>query len=341
MPDAPITPTPLPEGYTARPGSLDDAPVFADLMNAYWEPLVELRPHPPDEKRARFGVPGFDPATSTRLVFGPGGDPAGCITVFDTDDPPVHPHIIGAVSPDHMRRGIGTHLVTWALQRSQQAIARVPEGIRVSAEMWFVDAHEPTRRLAEGLGFTPGAYSLIMNINLDQEPPPPVWPDGITLRTFREMPDLRALYLAEHDAFRDHRGFVEGDTEERLARWQHFIENDPYFDPDLWFLAMDGDEIAGVAVCESHTGDDMSIGLVDTLGVRRPWRRRGLGLALLLHSFHELRGRGKAIATLGVDAQSLTGATRLYEKAGMYVYRRMAMYERELRGGEEISTQAL
>jgi ribosomal protein S18 acetylase RimI-like enzyme len=180
-----------------------------------------------------------------------------------------------------------------------------------------------------------------MNISLADEPPPVIWPEGITVRTFADLPDLRAVCLADNDAFRDHRGHVEGDLDERVTRWQHFLDNDPDFDPELWFLAMDGDEIAGVSLCESHLGEDRTIGLVDALGVRRPWRRRGLGLALLLHSFHALRRHGKTTATLGVDAQSLTGATRLYEKAGMTVYRRMTMMERELRPGQEISKQTL
>jgi ribosomal protein S18 acetylase RimI-like enzyme len=211
----------------------------------------------------------------------------------------------------------------------------------VAPHAWIVHAHEPTRLLYERLGFSPIAYSHIMNISLVEEPPPPVWPEGITLRTFRELPDLRRVFLAEEACFRDHRGHVERDPEPQIAHWQHMLDANPRHDPDLWFLAMDGDEIAGISLCDPYVGDDTTLGLVDTLGVRREWRRRGLGLALLLHSFHALRKRGNTVATLDVDAQSLTGATRLYEKAGMHVHRRMAVYEREVRPGREISIQSL
>jgi hypothetical protein len=44
---------------------------------------------------------------------------------------------------------------------------------------------------------------------------------------------------------------------------------------------------------------------------------------------------------LGVDADSLTGATRLYEKAGMRVERRYELWEKELRPGIESATQSL
>lgn len=81
------------------------------------------------------------------------------------------------------------------------------------------------------------------------------------------------------------------------------------------------------------------MGWVHQLGVRRPWRQRGLGLALLQQSFAALHQRGRLRVGLGVDADSLTGATRLYEKAGMKVVRQYDTYEKELRPGHSISRQ--
>ncbi len=83
-------------------------------------------------------------------------------------------------------------------------------------------------------------------------------------------------------------------------------------------MAFDGSEVAGVVVNRYR-----DIAWVWQLAVRRAWRKRGLGLALLLHSFNEFYQRGDRAVGLGVDAQSLTGATRLYEKAGMHVTRRV------------------
>jgi RimJ/RimL family protein N-acetyltransferase len=64
-------------------------------------------------------------------------------------------------------------------------------------------------------------------------------------------------------------------------------------------------------------------------------------LALLQHCFWARHGRGKRRAKLGVDAESLTGATRLYEKAGMTLERQFDFYELELRGGQDLSTQEI
>ena len=75
------------------------------------------------------------------------------------------------------------------------------------------------------------------------------------------------------------------------------------------------------------------MGWIRALSVRRPWRRKGLALALLLHSFRDFKEREKARAGLGVDATNLTGATGLYEKAGMHVALQYDFYEKELRPG--------
>ena len=85
----------------------------------------------------------------------------------------------------------------------------------------------------------------------------------------------------------------------------------------------------------------MDIGWVDTLAVLRPWRRKGLGMALLLHSFGEFYRRGRRKVGLGVDSQNLTGAARLYERAGMHVARQYISYQKELRAGKELSTQTI
>ncbi len=117
---------------------------------------------------------------------------------------------------------------------------------------------------------------------------------------------------------------------------------DAGFDPTLLFLAMDGDpRIAGINLCRPHSFDDPEMGWVGTLGVRRQWRKRGIGLALLRHSFNEFYRRGKRKVGLGVDAQNLTGALRLYENAGMHVHQAYDHYEKELRPGTEISVQSL
>jgi mycothiol synthase len=80
---------------------------------------------------------------------------------------------------------------------------------------------------------------------------------------------------------------------------------------------------------------------VNELGVRRAWRKRGLGSALLKHAFVAFHADGKKRAGLGVDASSLTGALKLYEGAGMRIQRQFNMYEKEMRPGRELAVESL
>src|SRR5229473_1962879 len=145
--------------------------------------------------------------------------------------------------------------------------------------------------------------------------------------------DERSVFETDEEAFRDHWGHLPM----QFDVWEHWTVKREDFDPALWFLAFDGNQPAGICLCQSEKDS----GWVDTLAVRRPWRRKGLGMALLLHSFGEFYRRGVHKVGLNVDSQNLTGATRLYERAGMHVARQYNTYEKELRPGVELSTQSI
>jgi mycothiol synthase len=130
------------------------------------------------------------------------------------------------------------------------------------------------------------------------------------------------------EAFADHWGHVPRSFE----TWSHRTFNSPGFDPSLYFLAWQDNQPAAGLMCK-HRGEMAWVG---TLGVRRPWRKRGLGLALMRHAFREFYHRGDTHIGLGVDASNPTGATRLYERAGMHVAREYVLYEKELRPGREL-----
>jgi ribosomal protein S18 acetylase RimI-like enzyme len=181
---------------------------------------------------------------------------------------------------------------------------------------------------------------------MDAPPPVPALPEEIAIRTFGALPGTReerllALLHTERGIFQDHWGYVEHPFDQEYQDWIHVIDHDPDHDPALWFLAMEGDEIAGVALCTPKMAEDPDMAYVESLGVRRPWRRQGIALALLHHAFGAFYRRGQRKVALDVDAGSLTGATRLYEKAGMHVVRQSASYEKELRPGKDLSTQAI
>jgi ribosomal protein S18 acetylase RimI-like enzyme len=141
-----------------------------------------------------------------------------------------------------------------------------------------------------------------------------------------------SVYEAEQETFLD--GWSPQRIPFEVWRFRKLGRAD--FDPSLWFVVWDGENVAGFSQCRWRQG----IGWVGTLGVRRPWRRGGLGLALLNHSFGEFYRHGMKTIGLGVDASSPTGATRLYKKAGMNVAGEYVIYEKELRPGRDLNEEA-
>jgi GNAT superfamily N-acetyltransferase len=331
----------LKAGFHFRSANSSDIPAISELLNLYWEPLVGMRKFTPADLTTQYNLPGFILADSVRLIQSQSGQLVGVMQVFDVDNPPVHPNVGGCVHPDFERQGFGSALIEWGEARARQAISRVPDELRVTMAMNSEPGHQPTVRLFEKMGLQSERYFFLMVKDLSEPSPQPAWPEGLVLRSFAENPDLRGFYRATIEAFMDHWGIVEGNEEERMARWQYRLEHDKEVDTSLWFMVMDDEQIAATARCVPKTGEDQQMGFVETLGVCRPWRRQGLALNLLYHIFSEFTQRGKQRVALGVDASSLTGATRLYEKAGMVVASRMAQYNKVLRTGAELGTESI
>jgi mycothiol synthase len=332
----------LPEGFLVRGAKLEDVEPALELFNA-WSQSVINEDEITDAAaiRTEWVSPGFDPANDICLVFDPDGLMVGYIEVWTTAKPPVHPWIWGRVHPDYGDFGIGTYLLQWAEERACKALEEIPADVRFAPRVGIYRQAEASKQLFADMGYKLIRSSYRMRIDMDAPPPAPVWPEGITLRTYHPEKDAEAVYRADNEAFRDHFGFVEPPFEEGFERFKHFMTDYEGFDPTLYFLAMDDDEIAGFSLCRPNSYEDPDLGIVNVLGVRRAWRKRGIGLALLHHSFGELYRRGKQKVGLSVDAENLTGALRLYEKAGMHVHHAFDLYEKVIRPGREISVESL
>jgi mycothiol synthase len=220
-----------------------------------------------------------------------------------------------AVRPAAKGRGLGSWLVDTIEAHTRDA------GLSL-LRMGTYGADAGARELLKGRGFREVRRHWEMAIDLDREPPPPAVPEGLVIDTFRTE-DARGFHAATGESFEDEWGFSPMEFDE----WWEMRSKDPQFDPSLWFLVRDGIEIAAVARCE---GERHGGGYVGLLGVRKPWRKRGLGKALLLHAFREFRDRGYERASLGVDSENPTGATRLYESVGMRVESEFVTFEKAL-----------
>lgn len=203
----------------------------------------------------------------------------------------------GAVRPSAQGRGLGKRLIDLAEGRL------VSEGA-ARLHSWAVGGDAAAERLFQVNGYREARRFWDMRIEFVEDPPEP----AVAVERLGEG-DARAFYAALEEAFADHWEHHPETFDEWWGR-QREREN---FDPSIWFLIRDGDEVA--AVCRNEERPEG--GYVGALGVRRPWRGKGYGKALLLHSFREFRRRGHTSASLGVDAANPTGATQLYESVGM------------------------
>lgn len=190
----------------------------------------------------------------------------------------------------------------------------------------FVQGNEPVLRdVYTAAGWRPIRYSFQMQIDLDGEIPEPTWPDGLEPRNFVPGEEER-VYQAHMDSFADHWDHRAGSIE----HWRRYTVDHHGFDPSLWWLVEDGEELAAISLNAWHFSGDPQYGWIHVLGVRPQWRKRGLATALLRHSFRDFRERGAMRVGLGVDGENTTGAVRLYEKVGMRPVRRNETYEKAL-----------
>ena len=253
-------------------------------------------------------APTFSPADDARMVV-LDGTPVGFVGVFPPDDgpsagAPAEPYgaMVGLEAQvREASEALEASLIDWATDRAR---ARRAVGVR-----HYVPREDARRQaLLRERGFERVRSMWTMHRDLpDPEPAPP--PAGIAVVTLEEHPDHTALHAADQEAFGEHFGFVAETFQEWRARR---IDVDRH-DPTQWFLALDGDQVVGFLF--QVTGG--VVPQIAELGVRPPWRGRGIGTVLLRHSFADIARRGGSEVTLWVDSENATGAVGVYERVGM------------------------
>jgi ribosomal protein S18 acetylase RimI-like enzyme len=345
----------LPPGYTVRPPTEADIPAILGLIRDF--DIAEGGPPDPWTPQTILGDwADVNIATDAWLILAPDGRLAGYAIVLDDDGGRLFAD--GYVHPNQQGRGIGSTIIDLTEERAAALVATQPEGARVVLVNNVMANSENACRLLEGRGYDLARVFFRMEIALEGPPPAAEWPEGLRARSCENtQEDIYRAYATIEEGFKDHWGHPDRAFED----WKKHMFNEPV-DLALWFLAEEGEESAGAGARVPEGGDDGGSrraeaqprqapatagaalcrvrddgsGWVNQLAVLRPWRKRGLGLALLHHVFAAFYQRGVRKVGLGVDGQSLTGAQRLYERAGMHVAARFARYEKELRVGNDL-----
>lgn len=331
----------LPENLTVRPVTLDDLERGVAFIRAEQTELFGFATETLENLRQEWEEPEFDLEKSTRALFTSEGEIIAYAEIWDGNDLPVRPHLWMHILPDYRNRGLERQLSEWALERVKDVFNRVPEDARVVLESTAYYKFEYGKQLLRDIGMSYADRSWWhMVVEWNEQPPQPIWSEGIRVVTYEQLQDPWKVFMASRAAFRDHRGYVEPkDIEKDFEKWKKRRFEDPEHDPSLWFLAMAADEVVGVSLCRPTAWLEKDEGYVATLGVVRDYRKRGIALALLNHTFNAFWKRGQKKVGLHVDGSSITGATRLYERAGMRVDKAFDAYELELRPGRELTQQ--
>ncbi len=292
----------LPRGYSSRPVTRTDATAIASVVNSCEAAYV---PEPVRVGELEVGR-WLERAIAAIVVTNDAGEIVGCTRIVFRGEAVLSD---GAVLPGETGRGIGSFLLDWSEREAHRKRGRI---FRVST----LAGDDAARRLVVERGFTYVRSFYRMVIDLAAPPPQARWPAGITAARLREGEE-RILHEVVEESFAEHWGHVP----QGFDQWRRNV----LLEPEVTFLAREGDAVAGAVVCNENYLGDAFVGI---LGVRTAWRGRGLGRALLLQGFGALYAKSKRRIGLGVDAGNETGAVRLYESAGMRVGGQEDVYEK-------------
>ncbi len=226
-------------------------------------------------------------------------------------------------------RGIGRAVLRYIEARAKELMAGHPGDGNRFLTTWLseTERYRPVQLEAEGYSTLRDFRIMLRDL---REPIPDLSiPEGLEVRPVPPE-DYRKVFEAANEALKDHWGGREW-TE---GEYRKMVEG-PSFDPGLWQIAYDGDEVAGNVLNyidqAANEEFDRKWGWTEFISVRRPYRGKGLATALIARSMMLLRDLGLEYAALGVDMENISGALGLYEALGYRTFETHSIVHKDLR----------
>ncbi|MEO8425215.1 MAG: GNAT family N-acetyltransferase [Actinomycetota bacterium] len=311
----------LPAGFTSRPTTIQDLGDVAALLDAYDIAYYGEAEANRSMLQFEWGAAWFDVERDSRIVHAADGTLVAYAT-HATPDPSARYEAWGAVDPRSDGKGIGSAIIEWAEVRTRSLL-----GPGSSTPLWNAApaTNAAAFRLFEACGYVPIRTFWEMAMELDPSFEAGPVPPGVTIRPLMVDVDLPAAFAVLNTAFETHFGYFEETFEVWLAQQQA----DETWDPSLGFVAERDGRIVGA----SNNGVIDGKGYVFELGVLPDHQGRGIGKALLRHSFAMLAAMGLTAGRLGVDSENVTGAVELYRSVGMEPSREHRVVEKVIQSG--------
>ncbi|MCC6309621.1 MAG: GNAT family N-acetyltransferase [Trueperaceae bacterium] len=304
-----------PAGYVAAPPRLAEAAEAAALVAAY--ELAHEGVANTSTETLEGDWAGADLEANAVLVRGPGGE---AVALLDTVPSRAELLLTYAfVAPDARdAEELSAYLAGAAEARALRLSGGGP--VTVRNYLPIADVRLAASLAARGYANVRTIYR--METELAAPPPPPEWPDGVSVRDYAGSPDEPAAY----EAFELGSVGMWNRPGNTFEQWSASVGR---LRGEMRLALADG-EIVGMSITRAPRTS--AAGLVQSLRVVPAWRRRGLGAALLADAFGACHALGKRRVGLTVDADSTTGAPELYLRAGMRVTQRYLVFEKELGG---------
>lgn len=217
-------------------------------------------------------------------------------------------------TPDWEDARLGQMLLALCAERGNTIAAIRGEPVQV--HMYIAHVNAQAIQTAENAGFQLGSYFFQMQMNLTAPLTEPVWPEGVGVQTAVANQDDLEIYTLIQTAFAK-----PGRTPPAFEEWKSYMIDTALYDPDIWFLASVENKIIGASLCVPYD----TMGWVRQLGVTPEWQGKGIGAALLRHTFQAFKQRGYTTVGLGVDSDR-AGANHFYHQIGMQTARQYDEY---------------
>jgi mycothiol synthase len=298
----------------------EDLPKLVDFMHRYAEAYEQVSGVTLEQVERVWRAPYNHPEENAFVALNQDDTVVG-YTIADRLDEPNYAFGVYQVLPGHVEAGRA--LMNRASNYFRDiALVNSPLDVPITMDWRISEEDSDAVALCEKQGYEQVRQFYTMRISLDQLIPTGTLPEGFTRKPFTPN-DLEAVFNAKFAIFEDHWG-GQYDT---LDEWRHQIEQ-ATFDPNLWWIIYADNEIAGILLSQATNTEAAYINIV---GVRRPWRKRGLAQTMLYQCLAEYQRRGFKEVFLGVDSNSQTNAVRLYQRVGMDIHRTILYYRDYIR----------
>jgi GNAT superfamily N-acetyltransferase/uncharacterized protein YuzB (UPF0349 family) len=238
----------------------------------------------------------------------------------------IYSHFVKIV-PEWRNMGLEQAMMGWNEKNLLKIASEHPEDGKRFFQSFTLANKDKFNAILKAMGYQPARYFFEMDRPLDEIPEAHL-PEGIEVRPVKKE-DYRKVWDAANEAFRDHWGNSEPEEEDYIN-----YSTSRYFQPDIWQVAWDGDEV--VASVQNYIDEEynkkfnVKCGWTEEISTRREWRRRGIAKALIVRSMKMHKDLGMTSVALGVDTENPNGALQLYEGLGYKKKRTMITFRKEM-----------